>query len=44
MKDVKKLYHQLLKKYHPDNGGGDPEETRRIIEEYKEYCLRYGKQ
>ena len=34
LKEAKKKYHQLLKKYHPDKGG-DKEATQNIIEAWK---------
>lgn len=39
---AKETYRKLLKQYHPDNINGDLEMTRKIIEEYREYCSIRG--
>lgn len=35
---AKETYRKLLKQYHPDNINGDSEVTRKIIQDYREYC------
>lgn len=41
--EAKKKYHQLVKKYHPDNGG-DKNAMQKIMEEYEQYlgCLPHA--
>lgn len=34
--ELKKKYKELMKQYHPDNGGNDPEMVQKIKKEYEE--------
>ena len=36
--DIKKKYKELIKKYHPDNPGGDIEKFKKIQNIYEELC------
>lgn len=36
--EAKKEYRRLLKKYHPDNVGGDAKKTQEIVAAYDDYC------
>lgn len=36
--NAKRYYRDLMKKYHPDNEGGDLEKCKVINEEYRRYC------
>ncbi len=41
LEEAKKEYRNLMKKYHPDNVGGDLEMTQRISAAYSQYCRLY---
>jgi hypothetical protein len=40
--DAKREYHRLMKKYHPDNCGGDSDMAKRIAASYEQYRSRYA--
>ena len=39
--EAKKKYHELMKKYHPDNADGNPAMAKEISIAYDEYKLRH---
>jgi len=46
LSELRKRYRELIKKYHPDNGAGDPEVMRKVQAEYEElrrFFESYGK-
>lgn len=40
---AKKEYRRLMKKYHPDNEGGDMEMAQRVIADYQRFQMANGK-
>ncbi|HKK01802.1 MAG TPA: J domain-containing protein [Desulfuromonadales bacterium] len=35
LKEIKERHRVLIKRYHPDSGGGDPERIRQVNEAYR---------
>ena len=40
IEESKKKFKQLMKKYHPDNKGGDAEKAKAINHAYERYCAK----
>ena len=41
LEEAKREYRKLMKMYHPDNVGGDPEMAKKISEEYSRFCAMH---
>ena len=44
LQEIKERHRTLVKRYHPDGGGDDPEHIRRVNEAYRilqAYCAAY---